>query len=435
MIRETQVKDFLNTGFRSFSTYDCVINIPSMIDGLKVSQRKVLHTMLARNKKMKVEQFANDASGYTHYHHGSGNLEGVIVGLAQDFTGSNNVNFLTPNGQFGNILSSAAASARYIFVEPNPNFRKWFKKEDDCILKYEYEDGDQIEPTYFIPVVPTLLFNGSSGIGTGYACKILSYNPKAIAENVALALAGKKLKKMIPWIRGYTGKVTKDDTQTIYTGTFERVNSTTVKITALPIGYDLESYKNELAKLIDKEDIKDYDDHSTDEKWEIMVYAPRAFLSQSDDVLTEKLKLITRDSENITVWNEHKKIQCFDSPEALIEHFAKWRLGVYEERRLKQIEILNSDLAWAEEKIRFIKFYIKNAKWFSESKKVDIVQKMQDQKFTRVDDLLSIRVYNLTLESIQKLEDEIEELKLAISKLQSTTAKDIYMKELKDSIT
>jgi DNA topoisomerase-2 len=431
-MNKMQVSQFLNTGFKSFSRYDCVINIPSMVDGFKVSQRKVMHTMLARNKSMKVEQFANDASAVTHYKHGSSNLEGVIVGLAQDYPGSNNVNFLTPDGQFGNMLNSAAAAGRYIFVEPNPNFRKWFRKDDDIILEYEMEDVDTVEPTFFIPIVPTLLFNGSSGIGTGYACKILSYKPEDVVENVRLALLGKKLKPMTPWYRGYTGDVQKIENQTTYTGKFERVNTTTIKVTALPIGYDLDSYKEDLAKMIERDEIKDYDDNSTDTQWEFLITAPRAFLMQDDATLINKLKLVSRESENITVWTEDKKIKCFNNPEELIQHFVDWRVGVFEERRLKLIELLSVDLDWANEKIRFIQFFLKNTKWFSETKKNEIIARLEKEKFVNITELLNIRVYNLQYEEIEKLKAEIQTIEAKIIKLNGTTAKDMYLDDLKE---
>jgi DNA topoisomerase-2 len=402
-----------------------------MIDGFKVSQRKVMYTMLERNKKMKVEQFANDTSAFTHYHHGSTNLEGVIVGLAQDFPGSNNVNFLTPVGQFGNILNSAASAGRYIFVDSNPNFRKWFRKEDDCILEHELEDGSKIEPVFYLPVVPTILFNGSAGIGTGYSTNILSYKPADVVENVKLVLAGKKLKKMVPWYQGYTGLVTKDESQTVYIGKFERVNSTTLKITALPIGHDLDSYKTVLGGLMEKGVIKDYDDNSTDAGWSILVYALRTFTANDDAYIIDKLKLVTKASENITVWNEQKKIVVFENPEDLITYFVKWRLTAYESRRQKQISILQEDFEFANEKIRFIKYYIKNAKWFSENTKVAIVTSMTENNFKQIDDLLSIRIYNLTQESIQKLESDAQSISAKIDILSKITAKDMYTAELK----
>ncbi len=249
-IRKKRIKDFLDQDFRSFSAYDCYINIPNMIDGFKVSQRKSVYVINKSNTNNTVERFAARVASDTAYHHGAGNLEGVIVGLAQDFPASNNVNWFTPDGQFGNILDHRASSGRYISVEGSPNFRKWFSKEDDLILEYEYEDGEQIEPKYFIPKVPTILFNGSSGIGTGYSSTILNYNPADVVRNVQQVLAGKKQTKLVPWYQGWKGVITKVAGQTVFRGTFERVNSTTIRITELPVGYDLEKYKGILSKLI-----------------------------------------------------------------------------------------------------------------------------------------------------------------------------------------
>jgi DNA topoisomerase-2 len=401
------------------------------MDGFKISQRKAIYTLIVKNKKNTVERYASEIAGFTCFHHGSVNLEGVLVGLAQDFPTSNNVNFITPIGQFGNLLNASAASGRYISVESNPNFRKWFKKEDDLILEYEYEDGEKIEPKFYIPIVPTILFNGISGIATGYACKILNYNPDDIVANVKLVLANKKQKKMTPWYNGYTGTVSKENCQTTFIGKFIRNSSTTIKITALPIGHNIESYKVELAKLIDKDEIKDYDDNSTDQGWEILIYASRAWIAQDDDTLLDKLKLVTRESENITVWTENNKIKYFEQPEELIEHFVAVRLAKYEDRRLKQLDILAEEYAWAEEKIRFIKFFLKNTKWFSETKKADIILRLEKEKFVNITDLLSIRIYNLQFEEIQDLENEIVKIEAKIVELDKMSAQKMYLHDLK----
>ena len=286
-IRKIRIRDALNTGFKSFSVYDCKTNIPNLMDGFKISQRKAIYTITNKNKRNTVERSSSEIAAETCYHHGAQNLEGVLVGLAQDFPTSNNVNFLTPIGQFGNLLSPAAASGRYISVEPSPNFRKWFKKEDDIILEYEYEDGEQIEPKFFIPIVPTLLFNGASGIGTGYACKILNYNPVDVVRNVKQVLSGKPQTKLTPYYHGFAGTIEKVDSSTLFTGAFKRLNSTTIQITSLPIGETLDSYKVELAKLIDKEIIKDYDDNSTVDGWNILIHVHRSFLTSNTCILGE----------------------------------------------------------------------------------------------------------------------------------------------------
>lgn len=85
--------------------------------------------------------------------------------MAQDFVGSNNINLLVPSGQFGTRLTGGkdAASPRYIFTRLDPIARKLFPKEDDVLLDYIEEDGDSIEPSFFCPVIPLLLVNGSQG--------------------------------------------------------------------------------------------------------------------------------------------------------------------------------------------------------------------------------------------------------------------------------
>jgi DNA topoisomerase-2 len=432
--KKRPISSFLCKEFRDFSTYDCVINIPSLVDGFKVSQRKAIYTMQSsRGRKMKVEQFANETAGFTCYHHGAGSMEGVTVGLAQNFTGSNNVNWFTPIGSFGNILSHGAASSRYIQVEPNSNFRQWFRKEDDLILEYEVEDGQTIEPVYFIPTVPTVLFNGQSGIGTGYSCNILAYNPDDIVRNVKEVLSGKPQSPLVPWYRGFKGNIERTvEGQTVFTGCLQRVNSTTVKITALPIGYQIDDINDILNKLVEAGEIKDYDNNSTSSGgWDIDVYATRAWLlDHSDSDLIKKFKLVTRESENITVWTEDKKIKKFKSPEELIEHFVEWRLKKYEQRRLKLLDVHGEELAWANEKIRFIRFYIENSQWFSKSSKKQIEERLAKENFEKIDELLSIRVYNLTGEAIEKLEAEIEAIKKKITALEKTTAKKMYLAEI-----
>jgi len=430
--KQLRVKDFLDRDFKSFSTYDCVINIPNMIDGFKISQRKCVYSINKSNILNTVERFSSRVASETAYHHGAGNLEGVIVNLAQDFPTSNNVNWLNPDGQFGNILDHKASSGRYISVEGSPNFRKWFSKEDELIMEYEYEDGEQIEPRYFIPKVPTILFNGGSGIGTGYSSKILSYKPEDIVRNVVQVLTGKKQTKLVPWYRGWKGTVTKVDGQTTFTGIFERVNSTTLRITELPVGYDLEHYKGILSKLIERGWIKDYDDNSTESGWDIVIYTTREWLKAHDDAaLTVKLGLVARESENIVVWDENGKIKVFEGPEQLIEHFVKARLGFYEMRRLKLIEISEAKARWMNTKMEFIMFYLKNVDEFKSRKKDQLVKLLQENGFKEYDKLLSMPMWNLTRDKMTELESEIREELEYCEKLEATSATDMYAEELK----
>ena len=93
----------------------------------------------------------------------------TIVNLAQDYVGSNNLNLLLPNGQYGtrNQGGKDHALAHYIFTEPAPITRTIFHSADDPLLDYLREANDQIEPEWYMPVIPLVLINGTEGIGTG----------------------------------------------------------------------------------------------------------------------------------------------------------------------------------------------------------------------------------------------------------------------------
>lgn len=101
------ISDFVNKELILFSMADNIRSIPSVADGLKPGQRKVLFGCFKRNlqKEIKVAQLVGYVSEKTAYHHGEQSLTTTIVGLAQNFVGSNNINLLSPNGQFGTRLA------------------------------------------------------------------------------------------------------------------------------------------------------------------------------------------------------------------------------------------------------------------------------------------------------------------------------------------
>jgi DNA topoisomerase-2 len=50
------------------------------------------------------------------------------------------------------------------------------------LLEYKEEEGESIEPKYFLPIIPTILLNGSSGIAVGFASNVLNRNIKDIID-------------------------------------------------------------------------------------------------------------------------------------------------------------------------------------------------------------------------------------------------------------
>ena len=159
--------DFVDNELIHFSNANNIRSLPNVIDGLKPSQRKVLYACFKRNLKdeIKVAQLAGYCAEHTAYHHGEASLHATskctdasrsvcfmyliliiltltdflsslsVVGMAQDFVGSNNINLLTPSGQFGTRLmgGSDAASPRYIFTHLSPFARLLFPDVDDMV--------------------------------------------------------------------------------------------------------------------------------------------------------------------------------------------------------------------------------------------------------------------------------------------------------------
>lgn len=195
--------DFVNLELVLFSNADNVRSIPCLVDGFKPGQRKVMFTCFKRNDKreVKVAQLSGSVAEMSAYHHGEMSLQATIVNLAQNYVGSNNINLLEPRGQFGTRLQGGkdCASARYIFTLMSPLTRLIFHPADDPLLTYEVDDGQKIEPQWYIPIIPMVLVNGADGIGTGWSTKIYNHNPRDIIQNIRRMLANEEPVQMHPW--------------------------------------------------------------------------------------------------------------------------------------------------------------------------------------------------------------------------------------------
>lgn len=332
--RRIPARHFFGTAFKDFSLYDNVRSIPKLTDGLKPSQRKAVYGTLTRGEQaslIQVERLASVVAAATDYHHGTGSMASTIVGMANNYAGSNNVNLFLPEGQFGSRLTAESAAHRYIETKLAPSFRQLFPKADDAILEHHMADGDKIEPITYAPLLPMVLVNGAQGTGTGHACLIMSYNPEHVTAACLSVLAGKKLKPgtLVPWFRGFSGDVARnaETGQVVITGKLEVVNTTTIKVTELPVGTYLDQFKARLNKLEDAQFIKDYEDRSTEQAFDFTITAPRSTTALDEEELYKKFGMISRDTENYTVWNIDGRLQRFESAEALIEKFVPWQIG------------------------------------------------------------------------------------------------------------
>ena len=430
-----KIKTFLDLEFKSFSTYDCTIKLPSLIDGMKSSQRKIIHTVTENNRRMKVEALAPFTQSYTEYHHGAVSLEGVIVKLARDFVGSNNISYLIKDGQFGNRLKQDASASRYIHVQGlNPEFKKVFKPEDAKILEHHIEDGARIEPKFYLPVIPAALITGSEGIATGFASKIFSYNPKDLKKAVEQVIDGKKVTPLIPWYKGFTGNITKVGNQTSWYGVVNLKTPSLAVVTELPIGYDQEKYNDILDVLEEKGKIRSFIDKSRMGNFLFEIKLDKQLIGKTVTELIDELKLIDRGSENITGWSyEPGKLIEFETIEEYIKWWTDYRLTKIDERRTSMIQEVAQQIDWLKIKKNFIDFYLKLPGGFSKLKKFEIKDLMLATGFAEEhhDRLLDIKIYNLTEEQIAKLVEEIQAKDAEKVKLESVSREQMFKEDLK----
>uniref|UniRef100_A0A6C0LTG7 DNA topoisomerase (ATP-hydrolyzing) n=1 Tax=viral metagenome TaxID=1070528 RepID=A0A6C0LTG7_9ZZZZ len=249
--------DFIHKELISFTIYANVRAIPNIMDGFKPVQRKVYCGSIYENiynHEIKVAQLSGSISKNMVYHHGEQSLNGTIVGMAQNFVGSNNLNLLLPNGQFGTRLSGGqdSASERYIYTQLDEIGKKIFIEEDYDILIHQEEENKKIEPIFYVPIIPMVLVNKVEGIGMGYSTNIEPCDPRKIVMNLKRINAGKKVKSMIPWYRHFTGTIEKvKHNGYVSIANYNIIDNDTIHIIDLPIGCWTENYKMFLDKLLE----------------------------------------------------------------------------------------------------------------------------------------------------------------------------------------
>lgn len=460
---EVSYDDFIHKDFIHFSNYNLYRSIPSILDGMKPSQRKILYSCFKRNltKEIKVAQLSGYVSENAAYHHGETSLQDTIVGLAQDFVGSNNVNLLQPNGTFGSRLQGGkdAASARYIYTCLNPLTSLLFRKEDETLLKCLNDDGMSIEPQYYVPIIPTVLVNGAKGIGTGYSTTIPMFNPLDIVRNVKARIEQKPMTKILPWFKGFKGTVVElDDGNFMTKGIYHMVNANTIRITELPIGTWTEKYKEFLESiLVDQKDkrkkkiLKSYVDHSTDTDVSLLLkfdYKDVLRLRKEDtkdqaDGIERALRLTSKkctNMKNIHLYNPRDTIQKYENVFDIIDEFYTVRRELYSTRRLYQLDQLQKDMTLISERVRFITEIIQNTFDIRNRKSVDIEGELTEKNYPRLgsntnfDYLIKLPLQSLTEEKVNELKAERDEKNAELELLKNTTGDEMWIKELDEFV-
>lgn len=433
---ELKIADFIKNEWKDYADYDNRRSLPHLMDGLKISQRKAMHVAnrTARDKPVKVSQFVAKVAEQTAYWHGEASMNSAVVGLAQDFPGSNNYPFLQKHGQFGSRLSAEPAAPRYIHLNLHDNWDKFFNKIDQEIVDILVEEGQEIEPKFFIPVIPTLLLNGSAGIGNGFATQIMPYDVPVLVKALKEIIKHGKVKTpMMPSINGFTGKVTKIDRQVVLAGKLKILSSTKVQITELPPGYDNDKYKKLLNKLLDKKLIKDYDNNSDEDKWDWLIECPRETVARGEQDLMDLFGLYERFTENFVCWGiDTKAPLTFETPEALIEAWYVERMKLYQKSIDHQIQKTIDEIGKADLRMQFIQWCLKND--FRKLSRAELIAKTVKAIKGLTEDVAgnfsSMPIYRITTDEVAKYQGQIDKLNLHLAELKKETPIKLMEKNL-----
>ena len=462
--------EFIHNELIHFSNDDLHRSIPSVIDGLKPSQRKILFGAFLRGldkTEVKVAQLAGFVSDKAAYHHGEMSLNGAIVGMAQNFVGSNNINILKPNGQFGtrNKGGKDSASPRYIWTKLETLSSIIFNPSDEPVLVQQMEDGQVIEPEYYAPIIPMVLVNGAEGIGTGFSTKIPPYNPLDIIKNIKRIIQGKGMKPINPWWKGFEGTITRvDDFNYEIRGNYI-IKKNKLIITELPVGEWTSNYKEFLDKMLEetivvpikgKKDQKEkkekkkketslisYKDNNTDTQVHFELTFEDGYLDDLTDAEIEKeFHLCKKYSiTNMHLYSAEGHIKHYDTVIDIIQDYYNVRLELYQKRKDFQLSILEFQLKMISWKVKFILMIIEGKLEINNKKKLDIEMKLEGFKFPRLgknknddnvsyDYLLGMPVYNLTKEKIDELKKQSDDKETEYNSLKELTCEEIWLSEL-----
>ena len=456
---------FIHDELIHFSNGDNIRSLPSIMDGFKPSQRKILFGCLKRNLKaeVRVAQLAGYVSEHASYHHGEASLHGAIISMAQIFVGANNINLLAPVGQFGSRLDGGkdAASPRYIHTHLEQIVDKIYRKEDSCILKHIDDDGLIVEPETYYPIVPMLVINGCVGIGTGFSTDVPPHDPSDVVNLLKDRLNGKRetLENIAlrPYWFGFKGAVQHSEngvwiTKGIYT--FDDAKKM-VSVTELPVGTwttDYKEFLEEMCNINDKESkkpvLRTYEDlyNHVDIRFDLYLDPDYYDDAKENNYEFEKrFKLATTwRTTNMVAFTKDMKIKKYDCVGNMMEEYYSERLVKYEERRAKEIDTLKRDAIEADAKARFLTGVLNDTIDLRRKSDNDIVTIMKKHDLPAMSDmtqpdvvdsyeyLLRLRIDRVKASAIEDAEKAVMKAKEQLKQLEETTASQMWQKELEE---
>ena len=440
-LQNKTVTEYLDQEYAMYGMYTLENRaIPSVIDGFKPTARKIIFIAdkvwrTGSEKPLKIFQLGGRIASEAHYHHGDASLSGAIIGMAQSF--KNSLPLLEEIGQFGSIRSPEAGAPRYISTKLTKNFRLLYK--DFELLENQVEEGNVIEPKFFLPIIPTVLLNGSSGIAVGFATNILNRNPLDLIDACVKVLDGKRVGKLLPWLKDYNGPIEQVGTsnQYIMRGLYQITNTTTITVSELPPSVTFQKYEAHLNSLQDRGIISSYEDNSANGINYIIKFA-RATLTTliEKDKLDQTLKMIETETENLTCLDERGKLLIFENIPQIVEYFTNFRLSFYSKRKAFLINKYNEELTYLSNRARFIKLIIDGKLKVNNVARKEIILYLETNNFDQVNGtylyLLNMPIHSLSKETYEALLKEVSEKQAELAEIKKKDPTDMYREDLAD---
>ena len=440
-IVEKSITDFLSNEYKEFAMYSIEGRaIPSVIDSFKVSQRKIIHISnkiwkTGKEKTIKVFQLCGKVSSDAFYHHGDASLSNAIVVIAQRF--KNNAPLLEEDGQFGSLRTPQAGAPRYIGTKLSDNFRLSYKDFD--LLTYKEEEGEIIEPEFFLPIIPMILINGSSGIAVGFSSNILNRDVKEVIKSVVDVLNGKKIKELKPYSPYFKGEFIQDENNNkrwISRGIYTKQGSTSIRITELPMSITYEKYEVILDKLVEDREILSYVDNCKDNIDYTIKFRRGVLETLTESQITKMFKLEEYNTEIFTTLDENNKLKIFESTVEIIEYFVNFRLKYYHKRKELLLSKIKSELKILSNRGKFIKYILDDKLKVNNVKKDVIISNVEklglDKNNGGYDYLLKMPIYSLTNELYEKLKQDFTYKREEQKRISDIDPKDMYLEDLKE---
>lgn len=463
------VTEFIDQELVRYSIDDCQRSLPNVFDGLKQSHRKILYAVFKKglvNKSMKVAQLAGYVAEVSNYHHGEQCLYDTVTKMAHDFVGSNNIPLLFRDGQFGSrtYMGKDAANARYIFTRLESLTRLLFPAVDDPLLHHTMDDGDLVEPDFYMPILPIILVNGCvAGIGTGWSCSVPCFHPLRILSAVRLWLkdAYHEIPEdtWTPWYRGFKGRIYESKAKTFITeGVLDAPGSWTpsstdpdtsgvvnkkkkksnpvneYRIREIPVKESINRYKEFLEKLQEEKKIKNLRNYSTANE-------PYFVFEAAADIFHPTLDSMKLRSEisvsNMVLFVNHdgdSRIQKFETVNDIFQFFCEKRLDMYDKRKDFLLNQWETELCELRNRRRFLKEIMEETLHVFRIPEEEIIKQLETRRYDKLQDsydyLLGTRIRQFSEAQVKHLEDQIDRMQNAITQLRESPPSRLWLDEL-----